>query len=165
MTQITIGTGITIGGGITFGATGLIITSADFANSGGAPGVSPNGTNGFTTATSGNFNNLVNYVYYMYNPQGDVATRLASAFSAAGMDTAYAYAWNATWSAESTQINTIVRMSWSGSNLDMCVIDTSDTQWQSGAVSGPTLLGTFNFPATFRPYSPLTQLSSAANWC
>jgi hypothetical protein len=124
-------------------------------------------TPGFTTAPSSNGNNIVNYVFYANGPQGDTAARIADAFAAAGMDTAYAYAWNVTWGPASSPSSGIVRMSWNpfGPTLDLSVIDTSDTAWQSGGVGGPSLYGTFNFPATFTPYTPLTQLSTNGNWC
>ena len=107
----------------------------------------------------------MNYVYNMYNPQGDVVTRITNTFSSAGMNIADAYAWNVSWGAGSSVPSSIVRMSWNGYNFDMIPIDTTDTQWQSGSVNGPALYGTFNFPATFTPYNPITQLSNNNNWC
>ena len=64
-----------------------------------------------------------------------------------------------------------VRMSWDASSggLTLCVIDTAYTDWQTAnpANSGnpnPVKAGTFNFPATFTPYTPLIESSGNA-WC
>jgi hypothetical protein len=163
--NITVGGGITIGGGILVNISGFTLSGTDFSSLSGATGVTVNGTTGFTTAASGNPNNIVDYVFNASGPQGDTETRIVDAFAAAGMDTAYAYAWNVTWGPASNPSSGIVRMSWNGTSLQMSPIDTSDTGWQSGGVGGPALYGTFNFPATFTPYSPLTQLSTNGNWC
>ena len=61
--------------------------------------------------------------------------------------------------------NCIVRASLNGGQFNLVVIDTSDSAWQSGATTGPALLGAFVLPVTLSEYSPATQISTAGDWC
>ena len=45
----------------------------------------------------------------------------------------------------------------------MIAVDPSDPAWQNNnTIQGTALVGTFNFPATFTPYYPLTDKN---DWC
>lgn len=79
-----------------------------------------------------------------------------------------AYIFNVTWADSSTGI---VRMAWGpGGYLRLSVVDTATNDWQIASpltYPGPTNLtkaGTFNFPATFTPYAPLTE-ANGSYWC
>jgi hypothetical protein len=79
-----------------------------------------------------------------------------------------AYIFNVTWADNSTGK---VRMSWNShyGELILSVIDTAYTDWQTAnpAIVGnpnPVLGGTFSFPATFTPYTPLIESNGIA-WC
>jgi hypothetical protein len=79
-----------------------------------------------------------------------------------------AYIFNVIWADSSTGK---VRMSWdaSGGLLTLCVIDTTSSDWEiaSPLDSGnpnPVKAGTFNFPATFTPVTPLIESNGDA-WC
>jgi len=58
----------------------------------------------------------------------------------------------------------IVRLS-GGNQFDITTIDQSNTDWQAGTVTGPSLLGTFTLPVTLTVYTPTTVLSGAGDWC
>jgi hypothetical protein len=79
-----------------------------------------------------------------------------------------AYIFNVTWADSSTGK---VRMSWDATSgsLTISVIDTAYTDWQtanpgSSGNPNPVLGGTFSFPATFTPYTPLIESNGYA-WC
>jgi hypothetical protein len=62
-------------------------------------------------------------------------------------------------------------MSWDGldGDLTLSIIDTAYTDWQTAnplntGNPNPVLAGTFAFPATFTPYTPLIESNGNA-WC
>jgi hypothetical protein len=73
-----------------------------------------------------------------------------------------AYIFNVTWADGRTGK---VRMGWQGTSgqLLLSVIDTASTDWQIASLltypgpTNPALAGTFNFPATFTPHTPLIE--------
>jgi Concanavalin A-like lectin/glucanases superfamily len=79
-----------------------------------------------------------------------------------------AYIFNVTWADNSTGK---VRMQWNSQfgEIILSIIDTSYTDWQSANPANvgnpnPVLGGTFSFPATFTPYTPLIE-SNGTLWC
>ena len=78
-----------------------------------------------------------------------------------------AYIFNVTWADNSTGI---VRMGWLDGALLISVVNTATNDWQTSSPAqqpGPsnlTLAGTFMFPATFTPYTPLIE-SNGDYWC
>jgi len=79
-----------------------------------------------------------------------------------------AYIFNVTWADNSTGK---VRMNWNShyGELILSVIDTAYTDWQTANPASvgnpnPVLGGTFSFPATFTPYTPLIESNGIA-WC
>ena len=90
-------------------------------------------------------------------------------FANAGFDPDFSYAWNATWAAGSTTINTVVRMAigvngtYTGDpNLMKIIpIDTTIPGWEIAA-TWTTLAkpGTYNLPVTLTPYVPTTQMTT-----
>jgi len=80
-----------------------------------------------------------------------------------------AYIFNVTWADNSTGK---VRMSWNSQygEIILSIVDTSYTDWQTANPArnsgnpNPVLGGTFSFPATFTPYTPLIESSGDA-WC
>jgi hypothetical protein len=90
---------------------------------------------------------------------------IAAASASAGFTAPGAYVWHVSWAIGGTSL---ARVGLDGNGINTLVfslIDQTDTQWQTGSDNGPTQTGTFTFPATFTPYSPLTQLADANNWC
>ena len=90
-------------------------------------------------------------------------------FAFAGFDTNYTYAYNATWGAGSTTINTVVRVgvgiTGTGTGdpnlMKIIPIDTTVSGWQTSSVfSTLALPGTYNFPLALTPYVPDTQMGN-----
>lgn len=102
----------------------------------------------------------------VYNLTGSLPGDISAVWTAAGLDTNNAYVWNITWA---TGGSIVARVALNPDNISNSIaivpIDQTDTRWQSGAIGGPTLAGTFEFPATFTPYIPTTQISSHTDWC
>ena len=170
--QIQIGAGISVGAGISIGPTqgagvSLTIGPGDWnfgqrAGLGGGQALGPNGTGGFDLNTGSL--NLIDPIYQLTSPTGGIVTTITDAWTAAGYDINYAYAWRASFNTPGTSC--LVRLSWDGNYLRMIVIDETDTDWQGGDASiGTALGGQFVLPVTFTPYSPATQLGANGNWC
>lgn len=165
---IEIGTGINIETGINIGEfpVGLTITSADF-NFGSYSG----GTTEYITPNGGD---LYCPFYALYSPNGDVATRITNFFAAYGLDINTSYVFNATFasatplgSGTQSPYSCLVRANWNsgGGELDLVVIDQTNTGWQTGAPSaGTQLQGTFTLPLFLTPYTP-TKSMGPINWC
>jgi hypothetical protein len=168
MTQpIIVEGGVNIGPGITISSVpSLTITSADF-NYGNYDG----GTSGYITPSGGN---LFCPVYYLNSPNGDIGARFVAFFAACGLDINTSYVFNASFatatpsgSGTQTPYSCLVRLDWQtgGNQLDMVVIDQTDTGWQSGYPgAGTQLQGTFLLPVTLTPYTPTTSMGPI-NWC
>jgi hypothetical protein len=122
---------------------------------------------GYSAYSSAGFTSDGTQVYngICYTITPGLHAAIATASTAAGFTAPGAYAWNVTWATGSPGIAR-VGLDGNGANtLVFSLIDQTDTQWQSGSDNGPTQTGTFTFPATFTPYSPLTQIQDANNWC
>jgi hypothetical protein len=90
-------------------------------------------------------------------------------FASAGFNTNYTYAYNATWGAGSTTINTVARVgvgiTGTGTGdpnlMKIIPIDTTVTGWETNSVfSTLALPGTYNFPLALTPYVPDTQMGN-----
>jgi len=62
-----------------------------------------------------------------------------------------------------------VRLLYDGDEIFMSPIDLSHNDWMTNQTYGtdptnPSLMGTFNFPATFTPYFPVIE-SNDNYWC
>ena len=109
--------------------------------------------------------NLIDDTYVLYTPIGNILTNAAAAATSAGMDhNTYAYAWNITWADNSTGI-VRVGIDVGYGQIVLSPINTTNTAWQSGNTGSSSKSGTFNFPATFTPYTPLTSLGGHNAWC
>ena len=161
---VIIGPGIEIGAGISMGPQAVVasftVNPADITFSQLIySGYSSYDSNGFTSDGT----QIYNGISYTISP--GLHSAITTAMTSAGLDPANAYAWNVAFTTGGT-ILARVGLDASGSNsLGIAPIDQSDTRWQTGDLNGPTLTGTFTFPATFTPYIPVTQLLGATNWC
>jgi hypothetical protein len=158
---LTIGKGITFGSGSGGGGTSFTITSSDLSNpSNYYSGYSNYSPSGFTS--DGNY--LYNGIYYEITP--GLYNTILAAQTAAGFNPSNAWVWNANFTSGGS---CLVRLGLiNGSPNDVIVIapiDQTDTQWQTGSLYGPTLPGTFTFPATFTAYSPATSMNGNNSWC
>lgn len=140
----------------------FVIGASTFTGSNQGYHVTANGVNGFSNAGG---SSLGDDSYVLYGPLGNVYTDAINASNAAGMDwTNYSYVWNVTWNDDSTSL---VRLGVDNNDGQFIIspIDTTDTRWQSGDCNSNSLAGTFNFPATFSPYYPLTAVCGHTQWC
>ena len=159
---IQIGGGITIGGGFTIGhILSFTITSADLSS----PvilgsGYSSYDTTGFTSDPG-------NYIYAMiqYTMTSDLESAITAAFNAGGLDVNLGYVWNVSWQTGGAGIIRVAINGDGPNTLIISPIDTTDTQWQTGSINGPRQAGTFDFPATFTLYEPVTSMQSNTSWC
>jgi hypothetical protein len=113
---------------------------------------------------------IASAIYFEATGQSTLDIWLAK-FSNAGFDINYTYAYNATWGAGSTTVNTVVRVgvgiNGTGTGdpnlMKIIPIDTTVTGWQTNSVfSTLALPGTYNFPVALTPYVPTTQMTT--NW-
>lgn len=163
-TGMTINPGVTINAGVSLGIPSITINSGDFNN-----GNNGGGTSSYVTPSGGN---LYCPLYALYSPNGDIAARMVAFFTACGYNTSDSYVFYATFASATpatggsfTPYPCLVRASWSGSELDMVVIDQTNTGWQGGNPgSGSQLEGTFTLPVTLTPYTPTTN-TGPINWC
>jgi hypothetical protein len=164
---IQVGAGITAGAGISLGNIPTItITSSDFTYGAGAGGTTEYITNGG--------GDLICPFYYMNGPVGNIATRLSDFFTACGYDINTSYVFRATFASATpdggsltTPYSCLVRADYNSgsSQLDLTVIDQTNTNWTSGNPgSGTMLQGAFTLPVTLTPYSPTVSMG-AINWC
>ena len=163
--SLTLGQGLTIGSGITFGASSpsFTVSPADITfQTLLFRGYSAYSSAGFTSDGT----QVYNGICYTITPV--LHDAIAAASTAAGFTYPGAYVWHVSWNTGGTSL---ARVGLDGNGVGTLVfslIDQTDTLWQTGPpgnINGPTQTGTFTFPATFTPYSPLTQLSDANNWC
>ena len=166
------------------GPSSITIGASDFVYGGGSGQISVISAGGFVTGLNSNGgNNIVDSYAYLNALDNDtLAQDITAFFRQAGMysfntlnyigavdnPTIFnAYIFNVTWADSSTGK---VRMSWNTSGLlTISVIDTAYTDWQiaNPAISSnpnPVLAGTFSFPATFTPVTPLIESNGNA-WC
>jgi len=153
--------GITIGGGIYIGAApSFTVSPADITfQTLLVRGYSAYSSAGFTSDGT----QVYNGISYTITP--GLHDAIAAASTAAGFTYPGAYVWHVSWNTGGTSLARVGLDGNGAGTLVFSLIDQTDTRWQTGDDSGPTQTGTFTFPATFTPYSPLTQLSDANNWC
>ena len=114
--------------------------------------------------------NLIDDTYVLYTPIGNIVNDAALVADSVSMDyNTYAYAWNVTWADNSTgMVRLGIDTVGSGGYGQIIIspIDTTNTAWQSGDEYGSSSKsGTFNFPATFTPYTPIVELGNHSAWC
>jgi hypothetical protein len=166
------------------GPSSITIGASDFVYGGGSGQISVISAGGFVTGLNSNGgNNIVDSYAYLNALDNDtLAQDITAFFRQAGMVTFNtlnyngavdnptifnAYIFNVTWADSSTGK---VRMSWNTSGLlTISVIDTAYTDWETanpanGSNPNPVLAGTFSFPATFTPVTPLIESNGNA-WC
>jgi hypothetical protein len=167
------------------GPSSFTIAVNDFANASNNNNMSANFSGGYVVSLTGTAgNNIVDsYVNLSGLVNNTLAQDITAVYVQAGMttfgtlqysgatpDPMYfnAYIFNVTWADNSTGK---VRMSWNSQygQLILSVIDTGDDAWQIASPlrssnPNPVLGGTFSFPATFTPYTPLIESNGDA-WC
>jgi hypothetical protein len=114
--------------------------------------------------------NLVDDTYILYTASGNIVNDAATVANSVSMDyNTYAYAWNVTWADNSTgKVRLGIDTVGSGGYGQIIIspIDTTNTAWESGnAYGSSSKSGTFNFPATFTPYTPIVALGGHNAWC
>lgn len=118
-------------------------------------------TNGYTLTDNQN-NQLYGAYYFNINNDDSDITNVFNHFE---MSLGYqGYIFNVTWGPGSTS-STLAKVSYNSGNTEMYIIavDPADTDWQiNNSIQGTALEGTFNFPATFTPYLPITDKNA---WC
>ena len=168
------------------GPSSITVGTTDFTAGGGSGQMNVNSSGGYVTGlTSNGGNNIIDSYVYLFGLDNDtLAQDITAMFRQARMTTINtlnyigsqnnpnifnAYIFNVTWADNSTGK---VRMSWGiNGTLTISVIDTTSDDWQTatpgtqnGFPTNPIKAGTFNFPATFTPYTPLTESWGQA-WC
>ena len=159
---LTIGPGIDIGGGVTIGnVPTFTITSSDISN----PQLYFEGYSSYTSSgfTSSGTTQLYNGL--RYDITGGLYSTILAAQSAASFSSSNAWVWHTSFATGGSCLVRLGLVSGSPNYLIIAPIDETDTGWQSGSTSGPTLAGTFTFPAIFTIYIPNTSLSGNDSWC
>jgi hypothetical protein len=158
---IEIGGGIAIGGAISIGAiASFTVNPGDITfNTLLFSGYSSYSSAGFTSDGT----QVYNGICYTISPA--LRTDIFNTMTVAGMDPIYAYAWRVSWATGGTSIARVGLDANGVNTLAFSLIDQTDTRWQTGDTNGPTQVGAFTFPATFTPYTPLTQMLNCNNWC
>ena len=118
-------------------------------------------TNGYVMTD--NYNNQLYPAYYF--SISDSNADILNVFNKAGIPTNYqGYIFNVTWGPGSTY-STLAKVAYNSTynQMYMIAVDPSNPAWQNNnTIQGTALIGTFNFPATFTPYYPLTDKN---DWC
>ena len=117
-------------------------------------------SNGFTCAgDTDTYNGIV------YNMLGSLPSDVATIWTNAGLNTANAYVWNIKFANHDSIVARVALNPNNDANtIAICPIDQTNSNWKNGNISS-LLAGTFNFPATFTPYKPTTQISNHNDWC
>ena len=155
-----IGPGITLEGGISMGSSVVTITSADISN----PqlrygGYSSYSSSGFTSDGTNLQNGLLYYITdNLYNA-------IYTAQVNAGFDPFNAWVWSAAFTTGGTVLVRMGLIADVPNYIIIVPIDQTDTRWQTGSDLGPSLTGTFTFPATLTPYYPSSAVNGNNNWC
>jgi hypothetical protein len=154
--------GITIEGGIYIGTLPTFtINSVDISNPqlyyGGYSSYSPSG---FVSNGNTNLQNGIRYdiTTVLYNA-------IAAAQTTAGLNASNAWVWSASFASGGTVLVRLGLVSGLPNTVTISPIDQTDTRWQTGSDLGPTVSGSFTFPATFAPYSPPTSINGNDSWC
>jgi len=127
--------------------------------------MTPNGTSGFTN----NSTNSIGDAYMYYQITSGLTTQVINSYDSLGLSFGISYIFNVTWGAGSTVSTGKVRLLYDGDEIFMSPIDLSHNDWMTNQTYGtdptnPSLMGTFNFPATFTPYFPVIE-SNDNYWC
>ena len=102
----------------------------------------------------------------IYTTTSGLHSSIVSTWTAAGFNTANAYVWQVEFATGGSILARVaVNPDGITNTLAITPIDQTDTRWQSGFLGGPTLAGTYTFPAVFTSYAPTTQMSTASDWC
>lgn len=144
-------------------SNGFILYGNEFNSYWNGNGINSSNTNGFTNMYG--YQNLSDCTYVLHDAITNIITRASNVATNAGMNPSYAYVWNVTWADSSTGLCRVGINNQSNGELILAPIDPTDTRWQSGDINSKSLAGTFNFPATFTPYIPLTGIGGATQWC
>jgi len=159
--SIIFGGGITIGDGFTIGhIPSFTINSADITNPQLRYG-------GYSSYTSSGFTSGVTQLYngLRYDITDSLYNIILAAQTAAGFNSGSAWVWSAAFTTGGTVLVRMGLVSDVPSYFVIAPIDQTDTRWQTGSDLGPTVAGTFTFPAVFTPYVPTTQIQGANQWC
>ena len=140
------------------------IGTNDFAGYYTGGNVSASGVSGFSNSGG---NDVISDTYILYTPTNGTYINATNAAYTAGMNyTVDSYVWNVTWADNSTGLVRVGLSTWQSGQIVLSPIETTDTSWQTSDYYGSTSKsGTFNFPATFTPYTPLTTLGPNDWWC
>lgn len=139
------------------------ISSSEFTTFGYGGGVIPNGTLGFTTSAT------YSAEQELYSPvfTGAKLAEIQAFFDDNALLTnGTAYVFDATWGAGSSVSTGKVIIGFTSVYIYIAPIDTSNNNWQTPGQNNfdiASVAGTFNFPATFSLYSPLT--AQGTGWC
>ena len=139
------------------------ISSSEFTTFAYGGGVIPNGTLGFTTSAT------YSAGQELYGPvfTGAKLAEIQAFFDDNALLTnGTAYVFDATWGAGSSVSTGKVIIGFTSVYIYIAPIDTSNNNWQTPGQSNfdiASVVGTFNFSATFTLYSPLTAQGSS--WC
>jgi hypothetical protein len=150
-------------GGISFTITSSMFDGGGWANSicGNVYGEWSNGLTGFTVSQSSN-------LYCGVNAQLSTYASVLAAFTAAGAALDWhGYVCSVNWGTGSTISNGYAKVAYDQGNHGIYIepIDTTDTDYlinNDNANDSTSLVGTFNFPATFTILAPLI---SKGGWC
>jgi hypothetical protein len=145
--------------------TSFTLASTEFTNWGSGGGVTANDTLGFTTD---GLHDAGTSLYNAFNFVGGKGTDIQTFFNNNDLLTdETAYIFNVTWGAGSSVSSGKVIMGCNGgTNLLIAPINTSNNNWQTPGQSNfdiESVVGTFNFPATFTLYKPIT--AQGIGWC
>ena len=150
------------GGGVSF-----IITSSDFANGGSGYGVTPNGTLGFTEAPG---HAAGEALYNANNLTAGKQTELINFWTTNSLPSSYTgIIFTASWGAGSSPGSDKVLIGFNTGypqQLLIAPVYTGNNNWQTGGQDNYSIqgvAGTYNFPATFTLYQPLTVDNN--DWC
>ena len=160
--SVSIGPGWSIGAGwaIGAGASSFTVTSSDISNpTNYYGGYSSLTTSGFTSDGTQLYNGV------RYDITDDLFTTAQNAILSANLATNKAWVWNISFATGGNCLARVGVVNSSPRFIVIAPIDQTDTGWQSGGDNGPTLTGTFTFPATFTLYSPSTFIYNANSWC
>jgi hypothetical protein len=159
---ITIGPGITLGTGVDIGGISFTVNPGDITyNEQLYGGYSSYSSAGFTC--DGNRDTYNGIIYETTTQLHDI---ILSAWLVAGFDPTLSYAYNVSFASGGNIIARVaVNPNGIANSIAIVPIDQTNTSWQSGSPGGPTLAGTWTFPAVFTPYAPTTSLTGSNNWC
>ena len=168
--NIRLGAGITVGTGIIIGDTAVppstVIVQPWYITNEGQFGahVAALGSGSWLVSVGATLAESM----YFEAATGSTLADWTAKFSAAGFNTDYSYAWNATWDSGQT---TVVRMAIGATGtttgdpnlMKVIPIDTGITGWEtSDPYTTPAgAPGVYSLPVTFTPYSPTVQMGNS----